>query len=491
MRATHFLCIVFILFIATTKSLAYPVIQAESYNSMSGIQLENSGTTVGYFDAGDWLKYDNIDFGNAPGSIIFNVAKNGSGGSIELHLDNPNGRLIATFKPESTNSWTAFQDQMCNIDTVTGIHSLYLMALGANGVCNIDFFTLSDSRIYEPNWVLVWSDEFNGNAVDETVWRKVYHGNPDNGELQFYTPRPENIVVSDGTLKLIARKEKFTGQGPWMSQPATRDYTSGKVETQGKKTFKYGKFEASMKLPRGKGTWPAFWLLGENLFDAGVGWPKCGEIDIMEHGQDFNNLGAAIHTATYNHTIGTQKTGTYQINNYDTGFHIYGMEWSASQLKFSVDGNVYFTVTKAALGSTVNEWPFDQPFWIILNHAVGGAWGGTPDTTLYPHTVEVDWVRVYQDMPTMIKTIQLQESNIIVSPNPATDMLTIESTNQPISADHNSHLILRDIVGNIVVKKDFLSVKEILNLKTLPNGMYFLSVEQCGQILKSVKIIKN
>ena len=470
---------------------AYTKVEAESYSTMSGVQFENSNTTVGFIDAGDWIAYRNVDFGSGPSSIILSVAKSSVGGAIELHIDALNGTLIGTFYPTSTSSWTSFQEQTCKVQNVTGVHDLYFVATGVSGVCNIDYFVLSDIKIYEPNWVLSWSDEFNGNALDETVWSKVNHGNPDNGEIQFYTPRAENILVSDGTLKLIARKETYTGQGPWMSQPVTRDYTSGKIESQGKKTFKYGKIEARMKLPRGKGSWPAFWMLRENLFNSGIGWPRCGEIDIMEHGQDFNNLGAAIHTQAYNHTIGTQKTGTYIIDNYDTDFHVYGTEWSSNKLSFSVDGNNYFSVTKSDIGSTEAQWPFDQPFWIIFNQAVGGAWGGTPDIALYPLTTEIDWVRVYQDIQTDFQSIKDTNENLRIYPNPTSDYVKIEAINGYLVEHGNSTITLTDITGKLFQRVDFHSFPAIIDIKTFPRGVYLISVQQDNRNLKKSIILKN
>ncbi len=462
-------------------------IEAESYSQMQNIVLENNGTTVGYFDANDWLRYDNINFDANFKSIKFQIAKQSTGGAVEIRLDAIDGSLLATFYPESNNSWTVFTSQMVNIEAVSGTHTLFLVGTQAQGICNLDFFILSQEKIYEPNWVLNWADEFEGTDVNQTYWKMFYDGNPHNGELQFYTPRSENILVSDGTLKLIARKESFTGQGPYMSEPVTRQYTSGKIETQGKITFQYGKIEASMKLPRGKGTWPAFWLLGENLFDANVGWPKCGEIDIMEHGQDFDNLGAAIHTEAYNHTIGTQKTGTYIINNYDTEFHTYGLVWSATELSFNVDGNKYFTVKKADLGSSVAQWPFDQPFWIILNHAVGGAWGGTPDDALYPHTVEVDWVRVYKDE--QIST-SLESKNLVtisVFPNPVQDLLNVKLD----ATDKNYIVQLQDISGKVIFVKEQNEILKAYSISNLENGIYFISIFENLQFIKTFKIIKQ
>lgn len=468
----------FILFITLTLNMyAYPRIEAESFSSMSGIQFENANTTIGYIDAGDWIAYSNIDFGAGPNSIVMRVAKNSSGGRLELRIDDLNGPLIGTFTPESTNSWTGFADQSCKISSITGTHNLYLVAKDVNGVCNIDYFQLSETKIYEPNWVLSWADEFNGTQLDETIWTKFNDGNPHNGELQFYTPRSENIVVSDGTLKLIARRETYTGQGPYMSQPVTRNYTSGKVETLNKKHFKYGKFEASMKLPRAKGSWPAFWMLGENMYQSGIGWPRCGEIDIMEHGQDFDNLGAAIHTQAYNHTIGTQKTGTYIINNYDTDFHTYGLEWDASKLNFSVDGNKYFTITKQNLGTLETEWPFDQPFWIILNHAVGGAWGGTPDDSKFPITTEIDWIRVYKDIQTSVDEIESFDYKMSTFPNPATDKLQIRIKSNGKPENKNMRVVVKDLMGKTLINKIQPTEQNIINVEHLSSGIYLLSLD--------------
>lgn len=375
-----------------------PPVQAEAYAEMSGILLENGDTTVGWYDDGDWLLYERVNFGEGAASVIIHTAKANTGGTVEFRLDSIDGPLIATFVPENTGGWTLFSEQELNMVTVSGVHDLYLVARGAVGVCNIDWFRFSADPVYVPNYVLFWQDEFEGTALDTNKWHPVQHGFVHNGELQFYTDRPENIAVSNGVLWLTAREETYTGTGPWMDgQYKTSEYTSGKVQGQGKISFRYGKFEARMKLPRGEGTWPAFWMLGDNIFDAG--WPACGEIDIMEHANVLDNLGAAIHTEAYNHTIGTQKTGTYVINDYDTDFHVYGVEWTADKLVFNVDGNVYFTVTKEQLGDSEAEWPFDQPFWMILNLAVGGAWGGDPSGGSYPYSVEVDWVRVYQDQP--------------------------------------------------------------------------------------------
>ena len=482
--------LVFLTFLLPIAVSATPVqVEAEDYVAMQGIELENGGTNIGFFDDGDWLQYADISFDGGFNSITFQTAKGNNGGSVEIRLDDLNGPLIGTFYPQNTLGWTAFEGQITGIEAVTGTHDLFLIGRGETGVCNLDFFVLSEEEIYEPNWVLNWADEFNGNAVDETYWSKIHHGNPDNGELQFYTPRPENIVVSDGTLKLIARQETYTGQGPQMNAPSTRNYTSGKIETLGKIVFQYGKIEASMKLPRGAGTWPAFWMLGENIFDPGIGWPRCGEIDIMEHGQDFNNLGAAIHTQAYNHTIGTQITGTYQIDDYDTDFHTYGLVWDTDEMSFSVDGETYMRVKKSSIGDSEAQWPFDQPFFIILNHAVRGAWGGTPDNSLYPHTVEVDWVRVYEDVQPTSTTVLEAAPSLSVYPNPTTGLVQVTIGEHPAAVT----VSLKDATGRELATKQAASEQLTFDLSGFPSGVYFVTTYEqgAGRLLKSCKVVKD
>jgi beta-glucanase (GH16 family) len=373
-------------------------LEAENYSDMSGIQIEPDGEAIGYFDGGDWIQFENVDFGDGMRSVTFSASKaNSYTGIVELRVGGLAGTSIGTFIPDPTGAWSIYTEQQTNISLISGIHDLYVVGVGTTGVCNLDWLSFSSNAVYVPNYALAWEDEFTGTVLNTTYWHPVQHGDVDNGELQFYTDREKNISVSNGYLWLRAHDETYVGTGPWMSGTKTSEYTSGKVQGEGKITFQYGKIESRMKLPRGEGTWPAFWMLGDNIFDAGVGWPRCGEIDIMEHAHVLDNIGAAIHTEAYNHADGTQKTGTYIISDYDTAFHTYGVEWTTNKLAFYVDDDIFFTVTKEALGSTEEEWPFDQPFWLILNLAVGGAWGGDPTGGDYPYTLEVDWVRVYED----------------------------------------------------------------------------------------------
>lgn len=231
---------------------------------------------------------------------------------------------------------------------------------------------------------LLWADEFNRpGKPDPAIWTAETGGNGwGNNEAQYYTDRVENAVVKDGKLFITALKEEYNG----------KSYTSARLITKGKRDFTYGRVEVAAKLPAGKGTWPAIWMLGSNIGE--VGWPKCGEIDIMEHvGFDMNVVHASIHTKAFNHPAGTQKTAKTLVDQVDGKFHVYAMEWTPKKIDFFIDGKLYFIYTPDEYNP--DQWPFANPAFIILNLAIGGNWGGEVDTTSFPKVMEVDYVRVY------------------------------------------------------------------------------------------------
>ena len=243
-----------------------------------------------------------------------------------------------------------------------------------------------DSLTYE----LVWSDEFDYEGrPDDTKWDYDTGASGwGNHELQYYT-RGDNAEVKDGILTLTARKEKKEGA----------EYTSTRLVSRGKGDWLYGKFEIRAKLPYGKGTWPAIWMLSTDWKYGS--WPDSGEIDIMEHvGYDQDVVHYSIHTLSYYHSIGTQKTATSKVTGASEDFHVYGLEWLPDKLIFTVDGEVTFTYDplKYKSSPTYKEWPFDKRFHLLLNIAVGGDWGGQRgvDDDIWPQTMEVDYVRVYQ-----------------------------------------------------------------------------------------------
>lgn len=232
---------------------------------------------------------------------------------------------------------------------------------------------------------LIFSEEFDyTGAPDNSKWTYDIgrgSGGWGNNESQYYTSRSANVVVEDGVLKITAKKEDYGGAA----------YTSTRMKTQGKFNFTYGKVEVRAKLPEGGGTWPAIWLLGSNI--TSVGWPACGEIDIMEHvGNNPNRIISAIHTpSSYGNTRNKAEKG---VPNATTEFHIYTLEWTPERLKFSIDGIGYYTYSPA--DKNENTWPFNSDQFIILNIAVGGTLGGNIDPDFSAGTMEVDYVRVYQ-----------------------------------------------------------------------------------------------
>ena len=237
---------------------------------------------------------------------------------------------------------------------------------------------------------LVWADEFDQAGLpDSTKWGYDVGGNGwGNNELQFYTARrAENARVENGKLVIEARKENYQG----------KNYTSARLLTRGKTTWTYGRIEAMAKLPKGVGTWPAVWMLGKNISTAG--WPRGGEIDIMEHvGYDEGTVHGTIHSEAYNHVKNTQKGKQITVPDVTQAYHLYAIEWTANRIDFYVDNQKYNTVDKAILGNSEAQWPFDQPFVLLLNVAVGGNWGGQKgvDENIWPQRMEVDYVRVYQ-----------------------------------------------------------------------------------------------
>ncbi len=241
-------------------------------------------------------------------------------------------------------------------------------------------------------WELVWSDEFERNGLpDNNKWNyDVGDGCPricgwGNQELQYYfSKNTRNSRVEDGKLIIEAHKEVGKDYG----------YSSARLVTKGKGDWTYGKVEVRAKLPKGRGTWPAIWMLPSR---DPMHWPNDGEIDIMEHvGHDPGNVHGSIHTEKYNHMKGTQKTDSIMTENVSDEFHTYQIIWNNTGIEWSVDGTTYLTVANPKEGKA--GWPFDNDFHLILNVAVGGFWGGIKgvDDSIWPQRMEVEYVRVYR-----------------------------------------------------------------------------------------------
>ncbi len=238
-------------------------------------------------------------------------------------------------------------------------------------------------------WKLVWEDEFEGptgQLPDSTKWRFDIGTDWGNDQLEYDTNFPENVSLDGiGNLAITAIEEDYL----------ECDYTSGRINTRGRFEHSYGRFEARIKLPVGQGIWPAFWLLGGDI--GAVGWPDCGEIDIMEYrGQEPSIVHGSLHGPGY--SGGGAITLSYSLvgDQFYNGFHVFAIKWDSSRITWMVDDEPYFSVTPRDLpGGT--SWVFDHPFFILLNVAVGGNFVGDPDsTTVFPQTMLIDWVRVYR-----------------------------------------------------------------------------------------------
>jgi beta-glucanase (GH16 family) len=271
-----------------------------------------------------------------------------------------------------------------------------LAALGIGALCTVGFMTAStgcnskNDKADKSKGKLVWSDEFDYKGLpDPNKWYYDVGGTGwGNNELQYYTKdRVENAEVKNGRLVITVRKEEYKG----------KNYTSARLLTKG--NWLYGRVEVKAKLPKGRGTWPAIWMLPTEW--AYGGWPKSGEIDIMEHvGYDMNVIHGSTHSLKYYFKENTQKTNTIKIDNVDSEFHVYSMEWSPNRVVMLVDEKPYFEASFDEIKDKEDAWkawPFDKSFNLLLNIAVGGDWGGAKgvDDSIWPQTMEVDYVRVY------------------------------------------------------------------------------------------------
>jgi beta-glucanase (GH16 family) len=247
-------------------------------------------------------------------------------------------------------------------------------------------------EVAENGWKLVWHDEFDGKEIDPDKWVHVVGGwGFGNNELQFYTNDPKNAYVENGKLVIRALEERV-GKNP---------YTSAKLTTQGKAAWTYGRFEIRAKMPVGKGMWPAIWMMPSDMEKYG-GWPSCGEIDIMEYlGHDTDKVYGTLHMGNPHYYKGGHivlKEGTFADD-----FHVFALEWTPTEMRWYMDGEMYYRTDSwftRSSGDADNEpfpAPFNRDFYLQLNLAVGGNWPGYPDeTTVFPQTFEIDYVRVYQ-----------------------------------------------------------------------------------------------
>jgi len=322
---------------------------------------------------------------------------------------------------------------------------------------------------------LVWADEFDGNgSLDSDKWfhqtKLPAGGSWFNGELQHYTDRIENSKVENGKLIITAKKETFTDQGQ------TKNYTSARLNS--KFAFTYGRVDARAKLPRGNGTWPAIWMLGRNIAEDGgywnddfgtTGWPLCGEIDIMEHyGNNQDVIHGSLHTVSSSGA--TVNTGSVTIPNVSDSFFVYSMNWSPNEISFMVDGEIYYTYNPT--NKNVNTWPFFEPQYILLNIAMGGI-GGSIDPNFTESAMEIDYIRVYQNItPTSISEEMGLEKLISLYPNPTNSSFQIIGL-----ADENVSVEIFDLLGKIVFQQNQILANTPINIDFLQEGYYSVIVK--------------
>ncbi len=243
--------------------------------------------------------------------------------------------------------------------------------------------------IIDKNWKFettpTWQDNFDGTSVDQSKWTFETGGSGwGNNELQNYT-NGGNAKIENGALVIEARRENSNG----------REYSSTRMISRGKAEWLYGRFEIRAKLPKGRGTWPAIWMLSaDNSYG---NWPASGEIDIMEHvGYDPEKVHCSVHTSAYNHTRNTQKTASRMVPGATDGYHLYRVDWTPYAVRGFVDDVQYFEFINENKGFTA--WPFDKKFFMILNIAVGGNWGGAQgvDNSIFPARMDIDYVKVFK-----------------------------------------------------------------------------------------------
>ena len=351
------------------------------------------------------------------------------------------------------------------------------------------FFTLIMimPRIQAQTYTLVWSDEFDSTSVNTNEWEYEVNGNGGgNNELQYYTANPTNSFLSAGVFKIMALKQSYLG----------KLYTSARLHT--KKSWKYGRFEARMKLPFGKGIWPAFWMLGSNI--SSVSWPACGEIDIMEmiggtttaNGGDGRVFGTAHWS---NNGAHAQYGLSYALptGKLSDDFHTYAVNWDATKIVWYIDNKQYCELNTQPTGLSA----FRAPFFIILNLAVGGNWPGSPDaTTTFPQLMEVDYVRVYQNIPTGVQKESIELKDFALEQNFPNPFNPTTSIRYHLPSSSHVQLTVTDLLGReaatLVNGRQEAGAHEIpFDASRLTSGVYLYRLTANGHTaVKRMQLVK-
>lgn len=314
---------------------------------------------------------------------------------------------------------------------------------------------------------LYWHDEFEEAQINPNYWtHEIGGGGWGNNELQYYTNSLSNSFIENGLLKIQAKSEAiFANQ-----------YSSARIISKDKFEFRYGRIEARMKIPMGQGIWPAFWMLGANISD--ISWPKCGEIDVMEHiGNEFK-----IHGTYHFDSIGH----TYHGDSYNLDpsvFHQYAFAWTPTTMTWYVDNTAYFSAN--ITNGIGNKEEFHLPFFILLNVAVGGNWPGPPNlSTAFPAELQIDYIRVYKDA-SELSLNENQENEISIFPNPATNKLTLKASNINLERE----IKITGLNGIEVVST--IDFNDEIDVSQLQPGLYFIEITDKSGKTHSSRFIKQ
>ena len=351
------------------------------------------------------------------------------------------------------------RDAVCPFPTPKGVNYVALSFL----IRSCAFISLLPLSIFAQGWELVWADSFDtySGLVDSSKWSyQVGAGGWGNNESEYYTDhRLENCRVENGTLILEARRDF------WQNN----EYTSARIRTAGKGDWLYGRFEVRAKLPYGGGTWPAIWMMPTD--DEYGGWPRSGEIDIMEHvGHDPGVIHFSAHCLKYYWRIGTEKTATTRVDDFATSFHVYAMEWGPDTIRGYLDTLHYFTALNEHSGW--QAWPFDKRFHFILNIALGGDWGGAIDNSIFPQQMVIDYVKAYAWNP----NAAARSIKPIASRPGYSCRLIHNSLEMTMPSQANYSVRLCGLNGRVAVLWNCTGISCILSPASLARGTYILRV---------------
>jgi beta-glucanase (GH16 family) len=392
MRAIAFIACVFLTFATCKKSENNdpPVLSSLSIGDVT--QVRNSTTTT-TFRFAIYVSPVNdrditVNYATKDGTAISSKDYTAVSGKLTIPANQFTGNVDVIVTADSLRQ----DDQTFTLEVSSPVNATLSTTKATGTIQNLGTYLQVENTGYisvssYPSMTLVWSDEFNPKTLNANNWTYESGGGGwGNNELEYYTNNSKNLFLTGGYLVIEARKETM----------GSYNYTSARIKTQDKKTFTYGRIDIRAKLPKGQGLWPALWMLGNNITQSGYGWPACGEIDIMELvGNDPIKVYGTVHwgvTGGSHYYIGGNQSLT--TGDFSGSFHVFSLQWDDNNMTFLVDDEPYYTASKNDIGA---NYPFDKPFFFIMNVAVGGNWPGNPNSSsTFPQRMIVDYVRVFQ-----------------------------------------------------------------------------------------------